>query len=166
MKIRQGHVSNSSSSSFVVNFPHDPTDINNLRSMMGECYPTSGYGANLTSEEVVLMVHEAITGKESSSPENLIIGVEDWHVERIEQDIKEAFEAWSTKDFPEDLMEKASKGAYGVFASILHDHELSKTPEGYFTESFTFSDEDGPVGCALEHGDIFRNVQFSQTSNH
>ena len=64
MKIRSGLVSNSSSSSFIVRFPKDPTDINNLREMMGDCVPNCGYSWMTcpTAEEVVQQVHRDLGG--------------------------------------------------------------------------------------------------------
>ncbi|UQJ95155.1 hypothetical protein IANJMKHF_00249 [Klebsiella phage CPRSA] len=72
MKIRSGFVSNSSSSSFIVRFPKDPTDINNLREMMGDCVPNCGYSWMTcpTAEEVVQQVHRDLGGHMGNSFES------------------------------------------------------------------------------------------------
>lgn len=163
MKIRSGFVSNSSSSSFIVRFPKDPTNIDNLREMMGNCAPNYAYGVTLTAEDVIKHVHRDIKSNtfESYYDNNR------WDTERFEQmfsyhpSIESLYgdRCWyELTDDEQDLLIK-------MWLWEEYQRKFKSEP-GVFICYFEYADEDGAVGSALEHGEIFRNLEYTRKSHH
>lgn len=169
MKIRSGFVSNSSSSSFIVRFPKDPTDINNLREMMGDCTPDCGYNWMTcpTAEEVIRRVHMDLGGRnnfesyyedkrddwetedkvstwfDSKANHRLAYGNRGWH--QLEEKEKDSLiRMWLYEEYKDKFGEK----------------------EGVFIYEFTYADDCGHFECQLEHGNIFRNLEHERISHH
>ncbi|AGJ71524.1 hypothetical protein Lw1_gp116 [Escherichia phage Lw1] len=170
MKIRSGFVSNSSSSSFIVRFPKDPTNIDNLREMMGDCHPTCGYYTpSLTSEEVINHVHRDLGGHMGNSFESFYDDKRyDWETEdsaetryRSNPQIALAYDGRDWYD-----LETEEKDA--LIKMWLYEEYNMKygNQNGVFIYEFTYSDECGPVGTQMEHGDIFRNLEHTSKSHH
>ena len=67
MKIRKGFVSNSSSSSFIVLFPHEPKNQEELQEMMFPQYKSDetieGFDCKLTISEIIEKVFNHIKNK-------------------------------------------------------------------------------------------------------
>lgn len=171
MKIRSGFVSNSSSSSFIVKFPKDPTDINTLREMMGDCVPNCGYDwmSCPTSEEVVNRVHRDLGGHTGDSFESFYDDKRyDWETEESAEtrynsnpQIKLAYDGkdwYDLKTEEKDLLIKM--WLYEEF-NMKYGNQ-----DGVFIYEFTYSDECGPLETQLEHGNIFRNLEHTKTSHH
>ena len=171
MKIRSGFVSNSSSSSFIVRFPKDPTDINNLREMMGDCVPNCGYSWMTcpTAEEVVQQVHRDLGGHMGNSFESY------YDDKRYEWETEDSAEtryrsnpqialAYDGRDWYD--LETEEKDA--LIKMWLYEEYNAKfgNQNGVFIYEFTYSDECGEFQTQLEHGQIFRNLEHTMKSHH
>lgn len=237
MKIRNGFVSNSSSSSFIVTFPHHPTSKEDLASMMGDCSPTNDYYP-VSSDDVVSAVWKEIDGQPSGgihirradkhgechwqletlfralcdsdkqldivmggyfklldflnngviSNDSLKIAPEGMTIEEmlskftnVEQVEHEDLDNWSswladeTAYWDDGSIKKvafrgikiligfaAGNSYYTEMFDTLLRPESSSAPVYYFE----FSDNDGPFWAAMEHGNVFRNVDFTRESHH
>lgn len=162
-KVRNGFVSNSSSSSFIVEFSKDPRDIENLKEMMGDC-GTNPYGYAISTKEVIETVHKEIM---ASGPLEDRFKFDDWELlHDIRNNLSETYpEIWVLDDNDPKLeqlleMEKDHRRKMYELAS-----GKSCKIEGYVYE-FEYSDNDGQFWSAMEHGDIFRNVDHIRESHH
>lgn len=170
MKIRSGFVSNSSSSSFIVRFPKNPTDIDNLREMMGDCVPNCGYyDRPPSSEEVVQRVFNDLGGHKGNSFESYYDDNRyDWETEeKCEQRyssnplIEIAYDGRAWYDLEKEEKDRLIKMWLFEEYNSKFGHQ-----EGVFIYEFTYSDECGQFECQMEHGNIFRNIPHTSKSNH
>lgn len=152
MKIRSSHVSNSSSSSFIVQFPHKPTSKQDLATMMGECEPI---GYDFTSEEVVNEVWQCLGDSVQREPESFDDFVEQHNLHNLPYIIDDII------DELEITSEKANVLTGGI-QKLIMDSYIHETG---FTGRFMFSD-DYAFGCAMEHGNVFRNLPHTVISHH
>lgn len=170
MKIRSGFVSNSSSSSFIVRFPKDPTDINNLREMMGDCVPNCGYyNTPPTSEEVVNQVHRDLGGDKGNNFESFYDDKRyDWEIEEnAEQRYRSNPQialAYDERDWYElETVEKDTLIKMWLYEEYNRSYG---NQNGVFIYEFTYSDEGSQFEAQLEHGNIFRNIPHTSKSHH
>jgi len=168
VKIRQGFISNSSSSSFIVAFKENPKSMPELQEMLfgneayyrdpwhGAEYPTSSVASrvweSLKSQEpmVVDKMNELLTG--------YIIGP---YAENFPEPKYEA--KWGEPDYEKkleeyyNLMDERAK-------KISEDFKL-KNPNAVFYE-FEYEDHNGALESAMEQGDLFRKLPHIKISNH
>lgn len=163
MKIRSGFVSNSSSSSFIVRFPKDPSNIDNLREMMGDCAPNCGFGANLTAEDVVNYVHRDVKTStfESYYDDNR------WDCERFSNlyDFHPTIESLYDGRCWYELTNDEQDTLIKMWLWEEYQCKFKSEPDVFICH-FEYADEDGAVGSAMEHGEIFRNLEYTCKSNH
>lgn len=172
MKIRNGFVSNSSSSSFVVAFEHVPKTKSELKKML--------FG----------------DAKEYPSPYPKLSKVKSWPVEKITETV------WrDMKDGPVDearvIAEMSGGTLYGdgaprlsyevlfklkgaeydwameeyraareKYACELRDVFVEKCGKDVKYFVFSYADEDGEYFSALEHGELFKRLPYVQISHH
>lgn len=169
MKIRSGFVSNSSSSSFIVRFPKDPSDINNLREMMGDCVPNCGYDWMRcpTAEEVVAYVHSELgdgTSFESYYDDRKYdYDIKDKCERRYESNdqIALAYDGRAWYDLTNDEIDTLMKmWLFDEYNAKFGKHD------GVFIYEFTFADDSGHMEAQLEHGNVFRNIPHTRESHH
>jgi len=147
MKIRNGFVSNSSSSSFIVAFENLPANKKELSKMM---FPNNEefvekYDHSMSTEDIVDVVWNDIKNQTSLSDEEII-------------DIAEnGYHDFSPESSNYDLKEN-TKAARKLVKKIKPDFD------GKIRLVFRFSDNDGEV--VLEHGNIFKNLKHVQISHH
>ncbi len=184
MKIRKGFVSNSSSSSFVVVFPEEPTSRAHVQEMLkhGERYKNPYYdqkyspAKSWTSFEVAERVWIDYCRYSMSR---------DIGKEEIVQELMGGY-------FPEELCEKLGVhqpqyedfvGDDGSFSTqeyqgafdehykhleadlLAYVEDWINTHNGHYA-IFEYSDNNGVFETALEHGDLFANLPHIRNSKH
>ena len=167
MKTRQGFVCNSSSSSFIVAFPHKPVDQTELQTFLFSEeteYPapwdyceTKSWPATKVSKAVWSQIkdEQALTREEAFE---LLDGgfIEE---EAKEEPNLDKFEEDGKTDW--DAFWKARK----EYAAKIYDSFVAANPN---TEifGFTFSDNRGEFESALEHGDLFHRLKHIVIGQH
>ncbi|MBC8427489.1 MAG: hypothetical protein H8D97_01215 [Proteobacteria bacterium] len=174
-KIRQGFVSNSSSSSFIVDFPEFPSTREKLKKMMGNCAPDCDYGGEYTSEEVVDRVWRDIQNSESQIKGNFLRVLQiddkieyDWENEGYES--SKLLEIIIGKKLKELIYQSLQKYNPVITFNMIKkeiNNNLDKLEEEMNSRHviiFEYGDENGEG--ALEHGEIFRNLKHTRESKH
>lgn len=172
MKIRDGFVSNSSSSSFIVALDRMPASKEELQQMFfGEetVYPNPYVWGNAPFgwpiSQVVDTLWNDIQGGPGPLTEEAAFGIaESGHLENADypdypdydqdQTPESRQRAWDEFHAKRD---KASRKAAGKFLGTVKDKMLLV---------FTYSDNDGPYFTALEHGPLFSRVPHLRVSHH
>jgi len=159
MKIRNCHVSNSSSSSFIVEFPRKPETKEDLIEMMGECYPLGGYC--FTTKHVIDAVWKDMEQEQAlgdfKSFEDFVNRTEKWDLNwQIDQMASEL-------ELPEGAQAKLE---VQVKELLMAAWKAEHTKPNCHVHRFVFADEDGEFWGAMEHGDIFRNLTYTRKSYH
>lgn len=171
MKIRNGFVSNSSSSSFVVEFTKDPTDINSLREQMGDCYPDWYDNWQFTIEDVINRVHKDILNQQELHARILEGTIEPHELEEIDDEYSDAdSELYYTllDENPEITWDgpEMQEAGQKLFERCLKRYQNQLKDPNTWKYRFEYSDNDGSFFAALEHGNIFRNLEYTRTSHH
>ena len=178
MKIRNGFVSNSSSSSFVVLFPNEPKcadDVKNMLFSEGQ----EVYGSPYDDEEkwstdmVAQTVWEDICDQEKNNMEKAISLIKNGYLYGDDapdyndfNHIKDTKEKWKALD---DAREIYANKVINEFFNIrkLKLKQINKeTITDLILYCFEYSDNDSSYGSALEHGGLFDNVKHIIASNH
>ena len=153
MKIRQGFVSNSSSSSFIVAFPKKPESSDELKKMMFKDEEFhEGYRTSTIAEAVFMNVT-----KEASKEEiEMTLGEGTVCTKRKRPDTprgldNESWEKWEEENKKIDQEES---------------QEFLKNNMGKYINIFGFSDEGCEFHGMLEHTGIFNNLPHIQVSCH
>lgn len=161
MKIRSGFVSNSSSSSFIVAFPEKVKTKEQLKQYIfgdaefyhhpyPDLYKVEGYPANDVIDVVFAQLQEPID--EFEIPSELTCGwineFPDFH--------------YNGKNTDEDYREY-DKELKRVAAKVARN--FANNNQGSYFYVFEFGD-DSPVGCAIEHGDLFETLPHICVSKH
>jgi hypothetical protein len=180
MKTRDGFVSNSSSSSFIVCFPKVPSDVNELRKMLfgdEEIYQ-GPYGGEWSTRQVADTVWSVLRRQKPLS------------LREIAEEMDTSFRYGGTMESPPDPPQYPPE-LYG--RTDLSEVDLQSIRDQYERDSdewnrefevwqkraarkfigdnpgqmfrFTFSDDDD-YGAALEHGDVFAKLPHVRISNH
>lgn len=188
MKIRNGFVSNSSSSSFVVAFPREPKSVEDVKEMVfGEKerfenpYADLQWRPNSTeswsADEVAKTIWEDIKEQKVNDIKAITESVSNgWFDDFDDLPGHDSDEKWKKVrelnwNDPEDNKkiqaiwdesekenEKRAKKISKRFREV-----VGKEAQIYV---FEFSDNDGEYFCALEHGEVFRNLPNIRTSYH
>jgi hypothetical protein len=174
MKIRNGFVSNSSSSSFLVVFdklPEDALDVHRL--LFGpEPSTVSVYDNAAKTIDVAQQVWEDIKEQLDKLPYSKEFVFEEFENEAY-------IRAYNEFEPRRNALYRAGKN-YNEVARLLEDEEEARRnqlqkelsdvflqrSEGKVILSFTYSDKKGEFEALLEHGDIFNHLQHVRISNH
>ena len=170
---RTGFVSNSSSSSFIVTFPHKPESKEDLADMMGVCH-SLGYDQNRGSKEEVVdrVWNDLKNGAESNSIFSFVFLNDDENLES-EYDLMFHLSSLMSDILYEFNWEDRESGACEIPAlerfiekiqTKINNTKLKNEDQTGFKARFRYSDEDGEGW--LEHGDIFRNLPHERISHH
>jgi len=173
VKKRQGFVSNSSSSSFVVAFPEIPETVDEMRMLLfgDNIRLTHPYdNISFSTRVIAEIVLNDLRGQE---PLRLVEDVVDHlngHVvfENGEVDYVNTDGMFIRPDGEEDYGAGDAYSWYLGYDSITNLDRLRTLPDGTKMPLFKFeyADESGTVGCAMEHGGIFDRLVHIQISNH
>ena len=176
MKTRNGFVSNSSSSSFIVVFPRQPTSCDDVFNMMFESksFFIDGYHDPITTSGVAQMVwgdlQEQLPRLPLSRPyitQQLWDVAVDYRERRRLQATGELQDPWEVGLEPRehDRRRRLEDEYFDKQAGLLADAFLRDNQDSFIC-SFEYSDDDGAQGSTMEHGDIFRNLPHHRISNH
>jgi hypothetical protein len=162
MKIRNGFVSNSSSSSFVVAFPKKPDNAEEVQYILRLGEHVVAYGEVMHGYDAALRVYQDILLQKANNKEEITESMEEFYETEIEARRQlgldeDCFSPISTKDLnrANKLVKKINKDKVDKFL---------KENEGSEIYCFHYSDNDGE--SVLEHGDIFNSVPNNVRSNH
>ena len=182
MKIRNGFVSNSSSSSFIVIFDKKPESVEEVRSLLyGKSKAVINYDEKMSTLVLAEIVFEDI-----ENPEKCIKCGDKKSIDKLVEEFEDIF--WSPEYYtiPEeftpdkkdmDELATLSKDKYSderwkdisKISKKLAKIEAKKYLEIYkdkFILITNYSDNDGSIQSELEHGDTFRNLIHIQISHH
>jgi hypothetical protein len=171
MKIRNGFVSNSSSSSFVVLFPREPKNATDVKGMLfreDQKFYYSPYGkATWKVEDVAKTVWEDICSQQKNDIARAKEYLTSGSIEDIEApDFRQYLDNW--KLYHEEMDRFAQKKLKEFFPiRKLKLQKLNNEPvEEGVLYCFSYSDNDGEYGSALEHGNLFERLKHIVISNH
>lgn len=183
MKIRNGFVSNSSSSSFVVIFPREPKSAEDVKNILfdkgqimfdnpyyDEEYDTNiGYTVEQISETVWNDIQNQTKNDFKKAKDYLTSGtiygydapdyhkydhIKDWHKKM------EVYNAEMNK-----YAEKKMKEMFNIRKLKLQ--KINNEPvNDIIMYCFNYADEDGSYFSTLEHGNLFRKLKHVHISNH
>lgn len=182
MKVRMGYVSNSSSSSFVVAFPHKPKDVADLKQMMfgKQEWHYSGWGdskeADISVQQIAENVFDKI--KKIATKAEMVASLENgWfdengslpgRVDSLERTIdlnysdpedRKKIEKMRKEDEIED--HRRAVNIVDVFRTMAN--VIYQVDNPYFIV-VEFCDNDGEA--VEEHTDIFQRLEYIRTSYH
>ena len=162
MKYRNGFVSNSSSSSFLVAFPHNPKSVKDVQEMVfGDTknfvhpYDSVVYAVEQISQIIWDEVKKQIPNNRNiinSAMHNVLVDYRDFEIP-IEN-----------PQYPGDY--DFDYEGY-THANNQKVHGFMNKNDGCFFYHFEYSDNGGgKISCAMEHGDLFKNLPHLVSSNH
>jgi len=182
MKIRAGFVSNSSSSSFIVAFPRPPQSVGEVLDMMFGPNPPAllgYYNETFSTLEIATTVWKDIQAQTAQLPLSRTRIVDELHsaayieiydIVQYAQRRGEIPTPWDgTKPIEQRRREEAEVAAYEakLLEPIVYNmlQKITADPDATIY-CFTYADEDGAYGAAMEHGNIFARLPHKQISNH
>jgi len=183
MKIRNGFVSNSSSSSFVVAFPKRPKNAKAVKKMLfdehQEWYPSPF--ANMykdgdtrwSIDQVVEIVMSDIVNQDGTAS-----------LDKVKEDIGSGYPYYEGENpdigYNIGVIKSLDDKHFGMRDPIdwtAYDHETGvceeKIAKAFMRENqnahiyiFEYSDNDSRLFCAMEHGSLFNKVEHIAISKH
>lgn len=167
MKIRQGFVSNSSSSSFIVAFPKgmEVTSENVHNHLFGPAFSAiTAYDwiGTFSTKEIADQVAQDMRGQTPNVDENITEAL-GGHIPGSPD--MDRFKTRKPDGKGYDYDWDAYSAARDAFRLKMAEN-VKKEFAGQDIYTFEYSDNDGNFMCTMEHGGIFDNVPHMQISNH
>jgi len=167
VKIRNGFVSNSSSSSFLVAFKTQPTSVEHLREMLfGELVHIAQYGDPISTQEAAEVVWRDMQRQERPPTRDEI---EDNMGTKAYSQVYEENDGWRVRSKKtreeQELQHAEDTRRCSVLAEQMADEFLQQA-EGGRIYAFSYSDNDGNLESTLEHYGIFDKLPHVTISNH
>jgi len=163
MKIRNGFVSNSSSSSFLVAFPRNPKSVEDVKEMvfgknkvLNNPYVWGDRPASYPVEEIAEIIWNDVKRQIPNNRKIILSHLSNVVVDSLDK-YKIPVKDGSSHDYDWDRYE------------IDNEKEVVKFMEKYtgaFFYCFEYYDNAGALGSTMEHGDLFRLLPHLQSSNH
>jgi hypothetical protein len=181
MKIRNGFVSNSSSSSFVVVFPREPKSATDVKDILfkDEKYFYDPYDSSTkwTTEKVSEIVWKDICNQKKNDIETALEVMESYgYGDSDAPDYDKYGIVWGSDDYDEKIekyendciiyAKKKFKELYNPRKEKLrklNDESYEPCDALYI---FEYSDNDGSLNCAMEHGNLFNKLKHYRISKH
>ena len=163
MKIRNGFVSNSSSSSFIVSFDKVPQNPNELCSLLfpdGRKEYHSPYNDDWWSvEQVTSIVWEDLVGQVCLTKKDIADEFRGGHFSGYPK-----FPAvnWNNKKRSQEVWDKYQKEVKEICAKKAEEFLASCSGKVF---RFVYND-DTSLGSAMEHGNLFAHINHRSISNH
>ena len=167
MKIRNGFVSNSSSSSFIVAFPEKPKSVEHVQQMMfGDLidfpnpYVWEGRTPSFPTSQIAQTVWFEIQAQKPNDMKNIIEASDGWMEDAPEL------------DYSPDMTKKQRDIAWKKYMDNYKKYQkefanrFMDGKENQFVYTFSYSDNDGEYFTVMEHGGIFDNLKHKQISRH
>ena len=172
MKVRKYFVSNSSSSSFIVHFKTIPETLEQMQEMLfGDAvmymhpYPTHYRENSWPVEEIADIVFSEFKDQEPISHEEILEDLCCGHHEMTPRyDLPRGWRDMSQEEHDEWYEEHDRKREEA--SKTFLERFLKRFPEDAKFFRFSYSDNDGSLGCSMEHGDLFDKVECMRISHH
>jgi len=169
MKIRNGFVSNSSSSSFIVAFQKKPESTEETLKMLGLDEHVSCFGNAIHGFEAANRVYEDILDEESNLTDEEAIELlsNEVYWEASEKYEKEHGKLSWDESNPDnrqerwDTIDKICKEK----AKVMWENFKKQNKNSLFYQ-FCYSDNDGTLYTVMEHGEIFSELPYIRISQH
>ena len=167
MKIRNGFVSNSSSSSFIVKFPKDLKSIKELQTILfgnRKTYSAPYGDESYPTLQLAKTIWEDIKDQKKNNFEKAVELVrQGWLPDGPNwNDFKSDYDALDRER--EIFAEKKIKEFFNTRKTKLKKIDGQEIDEVFYI--FHYGDEDGSYFATLEHGDIFSKLEHIRISNH
>ena len=168
MKIRNGFVSNSSSSSFVVAFPKKPESAEEVQEMMFGSTEWEAFTCYDYETDTVQIAEQVFNDIKKATIKDMTKSLTcGWFSGRVDSWDKTRDLDWGNpKDRKKiDKIEKDCDEANEKIAGNIIK-EFRKNNKGSFFAVFHYGDSDGEFFSIMEHGGIFDNLESIRTSYH
>ena len=186
MKIRNGFVSNSSSSSFIVAFPRQPESVEDVLDMMfGADAPDTveAYGDYVVAtRDVVDQIWHDVQQQLSRLPLSRIQIADELQEAALQStplygkvrelqargELPDPWSDWNTKSQQQRDRESAVVAAYQdeLAAPVVEQMLKQILTQDAFVCQFEYSDNDETLGIVMEHGEIFARLPHQRVSRH
>lgn len=168
MKIRQGFVSNSSSSSFVVAFPKKPQTVEDVKQMMFRDDSANKFRYYdyecLTSQVVEQILKDIKKATIKNMVESLSHGWFNGRIDGWDKAEHLSYNIPAEREERDKIYKECDEENERIAKSIIK--KFRDDNKGCFFAVFDYADGDGEFFCIMEHGGIFENLEHIQTSYH
>jgi hypothetical protein len=176
MKIRNGFVINSSSSSFIVIFPREPKDAEDVKNILFEegqetylnPYPNYAKQKEWSIEQVSNTVWKDIQDQNKNNLKEAI--------DEISSGYLNGSPKWSDFDYIDDWNKRCSlevlenkrfaNRKIKEFFNVNKDNITNEDIQNITFYIFSYSDESGEYFSSLEHGNLFDKLKHIKISHH